>query len=544
MIKKEKGITLVSLVITIVLMLIIASSTIYVSLNRFEINNFSKMKNDIILLDEKVSNYYLKYAGLPILRESDGLGKKYTYTSLDFEKNSGDNENYYIIDLEAMEGLSLNYGEEGFKNPNTSDDIYIINEETHTIYYVRGIKLNGELYYYLNNETNIVDNIPPTKPQIKVVSGSKNNAGKYITEIELKFVPGKIEGEIDAKTEFSIDSGKTWENIATLENNIYKITEDGAYNVIVKSYDKAGNVSENEISVNTTILKIGDKVAYDEGADKISTVDPNFVMRDLEWRILDIEEDGSIKLISTQPTEDTYSIPKTEEGWLNGEENIDKLCDDLYGKGIGAINARSLKVEDINNLNVNFDPTMYNGRYGKKYYYRWNSVSGKIQYSEDYNEETEVGNWKDTAYTSFKEPGVNMIDSNNYLNTNGKVRIAKLQHTYLYYTLEEVMSDTLKTRDGIYIYQLISQGLNNTNTEASGIGQKQWLSSKYIDCSLDYVEFGMLRIADNGAVSDREFYRSYGEEVLGEYYYVVRPVVLLNSDINIEFIDEEWKISE
>ena len=88
MIKKENGITLVSLIITIMLMLIISSTTIHVSKNRFEINNFSKMKNDIIFLDEKVADYYLKYRVLPILRDNDGTGKQYSYTALNFEKNS------------------------------------------------------------------------------------------------------------------------------------------------------------------------------------------------------------------------------------------------------------------------------------------------------------------------------------------------------------------------------------------------------------------------------------------------------------------------
>lgn len=548
MIKREKGITLVSLIITIALILIISSTVGYSSVKRFEINNLKKMKNDIALLQDKVSTYYLKYGGLPILREADGKGKLYNYTPIDFERNSADNENYYIIDLEAMSGISLNYGEEGFKNPNTSEDVYVINEATHTIYYVEGVEIGSEYHHYLNDE-GIGENIAPTKPQIKVISGTKNHDGSYITEVELEFVPGNIEGNVANKTEFSIDSGNTWEDISTLTNNVYKITEDGSYNIIAKSYNENGNTSEYELNLTTAILRIGDKVVYNEGTGKISTVDSDFTMKDLEWRILNIEDDGTIKLISTQPTDDTLTISKTEECWLNGEENIDKLCDDLYGKGVGAISARGLKIEDINNLIRNFTPTYYVRKYGEWYYYKWDSTDSsaiKIKVSTDYNEETQEGTWRDTAYASFKIPGQSIIDSNieNYLDENGEERIIKLQTNFLYYNVEEKILSDLKTRDDILISQLITQGLNDANTATSGTNQKQWLSSKYVDCFEEYAEFGLLRTDGNGAVSDRTLCYSHGEELSGDYYYVVRPVVTLNSNISITFVNDEWQISE
>ena len=56
MIKKSNGITLISLCIVIVVMFIIASTTVSISLDRFEINNYNKMISDLELLDEKVFN--------------------------------------------------------------------------------------------------------------------------------------------------------------------------------------------------------------------------------------------------------------------------------------------------------------------------------------------------------------------------------------------------------------------------------------------------------------------------------------------------------
>lgn len=243
--KDIKGISLVSLVITIAVMLIISTTTISISLDRFQINNMNRMINDIKFLKDKISNYYLEYNYIPIVRDNNNNGIKYTYTTLEFDKNISDNENYYIIDLAAMEGINLNYGKEGFNNLNASDDVYIINEESHTIYYVKGIEFKGKMYHtILEQEDNIEDKIPPTKPEIKVISGTMNSAGKYISDVEIEIVPGKDSWLGIEKTTYSINDGAETD-IEMLTNNILKITGEGTYVIKSKSYDKKGNVSEN-----------------------------------------------------------------------------------------------------------------------------------------------------------------------------------------------------------------------------------------------------------------------------------------------------------
>lgn len=236
--RKEKGIVLTSLVLVIVLMGIIASTVIYSSLESFEINKVRKMMNDIELLTDKVKNYYLKYGELPVL-------EKYS-SGLSFARSSVDNSNYFIINLNAMEGISLNYGKQGFEAPNSSDDVYIVNEKSHVIYYVRGVELDGVIYHTIN-EIGTTDNIniPPTKPQINVIYGEKIG-DYYYTDIELEFVPGinKLLGIYE--TTYSIEKdGVLLETrkIGTLTNNVYTITGDGSYVITIKTYDNNGGVS-------------------------------------------------------------------------------------------------------------------------------------------------------------------------------------------------------------------------------------------------------------------------------------------------------------
>ena len=130
-----KGITLVSLIVTIVVMLIVISITGNVSYERFKINKFNKMKNDIELLSDKVNNYYLTYNEIPVVKEGENNLVKYEYTTLNFSKNVNDNENYYIINLSAMKDISLNYGKEGFENLNKSVSFSCYSNSKSTIEY-------------------------------------------------------------------------------------------------------------------------------------------------------------------------------------------------------------------------------------------------------------------------------------------------------------------------------------------------------------------------------------------------------------------------
>jgi len=249
-IKTNKGITLVSLIIILTVILIITSTTVYVSMDRFEINEFNKLNNDIELLKDRISNYYLKYNTLPIIRDNSNVPVKYTYTELSFVKNVNDNENYFIIDLDAIEGISLNYGEKGFKNLNTSDEVYIINEETHQIYYVKGIEFNGKIYHYIKkeNESEFEYITPPTTPKIKIISGtldtenptSENGIKQYNSDVEIEIIPGKDNTSGVEKTEYTITRTKINTNLTintseVIETNnisdtkLISLTKGGTY---------------------------------------------------------------------------------------------------------------------------------------------------------------------------------------------------------------------------------------------------------------------------------------------------------------------------
>ena len=178
--RKETGVTLVAMAVTIVVLMMIAIPCIVNIKMVSETDKFTKLKNDITNLEESISQVY---------GENDSISKigpKYTgdtgsssflyinqgelgaqKTSKDVVKNPNDNENYYVINVSKLKknlksklgiGLTdLNYGDNNYGISVTLTElnvkeVYIINEKSRTIYYTGGVRYksgaSGKEYIY------------------------------------------------------------------------------------------------------------------------------------------------------------------------------------------------------------------------------------------------------------------------------------------------------------------------------------------------------------------------------------------------------------
>ena len=156
LLKGNKGISLVSLCITVAVLLILTNVVIYNTADSLRTTKLNNMQADIENLRDKVSNYYSEYGTIPANTDIE-------YTNIDEIKKTGvisdatDTGPFYVIDLAAMENVTLNYGKDYEKIKNgeatTQDeinqlkDLYIINSTSHNIFYVQGIKIDNEMFY-------------------------------------------------------------------------------------------------------------------------------------------------------------------------------------------------------------------------------------------------------------------------------------------------------------------------------------------------------------------------------------------------------------
>lgn len=130
--KKNK---IVFTICAIIVFIIFLEIVLYIK-KGIEISKLNNMYTDISDLENRVALYYLDYGKLPIVKDKEIEFK-------DKSINPNDNEKYYEIDLNLLESLNLFYGEKEAGN----NDIYIINQQSHTIYYLVGCQYDERKIY-------------------------------------------------------------------------------------------------------------------------------------------------------------------------------------------------------------------------------------------------------------------------------------------------------------------------------------------------------------------------------------------------------------
>jgi len=126
--KNNKGLTIISLIITSIVIMIISSAMIFNTKNQIQLKKTQSLCLDIENLNSKIDDYYLKYGELPILckytdkTKYQNLKNREDFEIIindkaDFQKaevnigvNVKDGDDYAVIDLEKLDSLSLNLG--------------------------------------------------------------------------------------------------------------------------------------------------------------------------------------------------------------------------------------------------------------------------------------------------------------------------------------------------------------------------------------------------------------------------------------------------
>ena len=148
-IKNEKGITMITLVVTVLLLIIITGTLATNSYDSTQIAKLTKLDNDIKALNDRIAAYYVEHEELPI------MGNPYSKNDLrnvisDLSGNDGDE--YYTIDLSLLDNITLNYGED---YAALSENSYIINTESHVIYYLQGIRYKAVVYHTVGKNSTV-----------------------------------------------------------------------------------------------------------------------------------------------------------------------------------------------------------------------------------------------------------------------------------------------------------------------------------------------------------------------------------------------------
>ncbi|MCI9287048.1 MAG: hypothetical protein HFJ57_03590 [Clostridia bacterium] len=146
--KNSKGITLVSLVITIIILMLITSVTVYTGTNVIKQVTLQNVNTDMMLIKAKVKTMEEQakfnkdnsnYKGTPLIDVHDN--KK--IDKLVDEEIVEDITKYYLLSKEDLNSM-------GLEKIDIADG-YLVNYESEEIIYVRGLKKDDNMYYKLSD---------------------------------------------------------------------------------------------------------------------------------------------------------------------------------------------------------------------------------------------------------------------------------------------------------------------------------------------------------------------------------------------------------
>ena len=578
-IKNEKGITLVTLTITIVVLMILSFS-INVSVKlTMETRNYNYVKEDIINLSEEVKAYYLKNNSLPIDETKTYNLADYGVPSEDINPN--DYGNYYRINVSLLENISLNNG--GINNNEANeetDDMYVVNEYSLTVYYLKGATFGGQKHYTITDDfaeggtaKDFYTKVEyPIFPAITLKSNNSQdetvaNTGEVVTlkmisrykqENFIKLPTVKINGE-------DVSDTLAWNN--NIITSKYTIPEDSAklgygaqitfeisdYSVKGEENQTINGQTITEVNFGKTVtrkyvtlvqafeegnIKVGDYLNYNDYVDKSKTYttvtsengwgDQKYIAtKETYWQVLGLDETGKkLMLISQSPIKKEMKTSGTTEKWEKSPY--------LVLKGAkGYINSKKV----LNNISG-----IYSTNLGTAQSITAEEINRLIGVTVDYKNKK--------------------VYANSNPNTNLDIlQVLGNQYTYKTgdYTPQGYVNNKTKATEGTktspataYIYEwsglkidaTLQNMLFDKTTKADKNAKSYWLASPSVGADSNGAFFDPGSVVNGKVQVAGTLFFSY--DAWCANCYAVRPIVYLNSNITIEDLytingqEEDW----
>ena len=508
--KNNSGITLVSLVITVIVLLILSSIAVYSGVSTIRSARLTKFTTELKMMQQKVNELYdsyinnksvtvngTEYIGTDIQNigeDPEGLFNSNRLEEVFSAEGSGitDRTGYMYYSLETMQEIGMQDMEYEF----------FVNVVTRSVVSIEGFNDYGTMYYTLAQVPNGVYNVDFTGTYngneidedltFTVTSEIKNGQGKLnITNISYDQYVNKWQVRYRLKAEEG-ENENTWTTTEEFTGNEYTI--DVPIENLLKDYE-IQIIHGDEIISNIQVayvLHIGDYVNYDEqtGASEASYRSPidrsgytteqvfNLASYQYGWRVLGVDENTNEILLVAEdfigPDSGgysdygrTYYYLQGQAGYVNGQSELDAISK-LYGQGNGASGARSITVEDINKI-TGYVPTTGGtsiNSYGNRVMY---DKEGDIIYYTSNGTRTQS---IDTNFTYYSKANKEW----KTLENGESVTLESSHYTYTGTTYLD--SDT--TAYKMLFTNSTTSAINDSYKE-SITGCWYWLASQYID---------------------------------------------------------------
>lgn len=319
--KKEKGITLTSLVITIIILLIIASISVFSGTQTIKYAKWNKAKSEMETVQAQVNtwneeykslsdtekNTYLKNIGTSVTNPPDVEDMDSYNTALEKTKNAVDEID--DADIEDYRLLSEYYLKKNLGLNGSYE--FLVNIKTRDVVLLSGLEYEGNMYY-TTKDFNIYNTESADVTGIKFDLEQGNGNEIIISNVEL------------------IDSNSNESNISKFKVQ-YKMNDAEYFSDVTANLTKYTEEKENEDGTKNTVTKY--KFPVDEVGEytvQISTIDnKNTIYKD-------------ITLTAKVPTDTQIANADASTAITTTYGRIDVIWLDRYNKVISTPNAPKL----------------------------------------------------------------------------------------------------------------------------------------------------------------------------------------------------------
>ena len=567
----NKGVTLIALVFTIIIIMILASIAVFSGASIIRYTKFNKARAEIQVIQANVNEWYKEYCDAEgdeaKNRVLDNYGQYIDYFAEQNEEylntfsKAGVTKN--LTDYRFFSG---NYLKEKL-GINASFDYLINIPERDTILF-NGIIYNKNPYYTLkdfglqniqeaspdgiyfeleqgNNREIVIENL-----QIEYTKTIENTPREDNTDISKFYLyyrqSDKYNNIEDGWIEATKDVSKFIdESDGTKKTKFkFKVPKYDKYNVKIITTDKKYEHTETITIKARSGIKIGDYIRYtsptpsvtfneaDTGYAGYATNSATLGRKTL-FRVLDIDKFGNMTLIGAMTSSDPVIYFNGARGYNNVVYTLNEKCSDLYKDTSKGITARSIKVEDITDrfnqtgkdkITTNIDTQLASLTTGT-YIENVDTTNRKVTYKTNTNYpdifQYEAGGLIDNI------PTTELIgQSESYAGYGGLTTLANkipaptnLTVPFTYYNINSASTDFLDT--------------NNAETYQNmffGADTLYWLASRCIYCDLSCSCF-RVRCVQYSLINAYDMYVSYntGGSTNGQ----VCPIVYLPSTVQV-----------
>ena len=344
---------------------------------------------------------------------------------------------------------------------------------------------------------------------------------------------------------------------ATVIADNYPVT--AILNHLSYTINSNGTVEEQEKSDRTGI-NVGDYIDFEPDTDTDENNNPvtkkysndylvmrysgtnynlnEFVQETLNWQVLKVYENGSIKIIGS-PSQAIVFMNAT--GYNNSVWLINDICEQLYSKKSEGITARSINIEDFEDDDYYINETKGNWKAAKENYINEQMLARKEDFDDGsiYIEAVDVSNKTVTYKKNYsKYPNLYAKENGAGIDTT-TVKEDGIERSDKYATSRETLDTTITTNALKQANNFLTTkytgyeiNVNDTNYGDSYkvLNQPCLIASRGVICELNKAKFGIYKVLDDTiSLKEMRDSESHGTSVAG----AIRPVVTIGPNVEI-----------